>query len=172
MTEQSVTKAAGNDNGEIVVVRLYEKFVDGLKRRAEVDSANRGFDIASKQIDAILAAETEADFWDADISGTVNGQDMMDIEMMVRAVTFAESSDEYDAPLGVYAIVDATRLDNGEECIISTGAPLVVAKLRAAEARDMFPLGCVIKGTKAGKGTVLKLRPLPVRVTPGVPVEK
>lgn len=174
MPGQEVTTPAanGNGDGEIVTVRPYEKLTAFLARRAEVDGEGRGFEIASKQIDKILTAETDEEIWDADAAGTVNGQDMMDVEMQVRGVKYAPSSDEYDAPLGVYAIIDAIRMDTGEEAVVSTGAPLVITKLRAFEARGKFPLGCVIKGTKAAKGTVLKLRPLPVRVMAGSPAEQ
>jgi len=172
MPEQSVTPV-GPANGEVVPAKPHEKLMEFLARRAEVDGVNRSFEVASMQVDKILSATTDQEIWDADEKGTSNGQDMTDVELLVQEVKYAKTSEEYDADLGVYAIISAIRLDTGEEVVIATGAALVIAKLRAMEARGKFPLECVIRGTKAGNGTVLKLRPLAKRVVAaGAPAEQ
>lgn len=145
------------------VAKPHDQFAEYLARRAENDGATRGYEVASNQMDKLLTAETEQEIWDADEGGTVNGQDMIDVELNIRGFKVAVSSDEYEATLGVYILIDAVRLDNGEEVIVNTGAPLIITKLRMFEAREMLPVNGVIRGTKARNGTVLKLRPLSAR---------
>jgi len=145
------------------VARPHDQFGEYLLRRAEEDGATRGYEVAASQMDKMLAAETEQEIWDADEGGTVNGQDMIDVELEIRGFKVATSDDQYDAALGVYILIDATRLDNGEQVIVNTGAPLIITKLRMFEVREMLPVTGVIRGTKARNGTVLKLRQLPSR---------
>lgn len=152
-------------NGQIEV-KPHQQFIQYLAMRAETESQTRGFDVAASQIDKILTSSEET-FWDSDAGGTLNGQDVVGVELSVNSISFAPSSDEYDAPLGVYVLVNAQRLSDGAELLVNTGAALVITKLYAAEQRGMIPgLQCKFEGTKAAKGTVLKLRPIPARAVP------
>src|ERR1700675_84182 len=102
MSDQEIETAG---NGSVVATRPHEQFTEYLARRAEVDGEGRGFEVAANQVDKILVAETEEDIWNADEGGTFNGQDMMDVEIQVNAISFSPSSDEYDAALGVYVLI-------------------------------------------------------------------
>jgi hypothetical protein len=152
--------------GKAIEIRPYERFVKNLQTRAAESDRNRSFDVAASQMDKILTAETEEEFWDADEGGTVSGKDFTDIAIQINGYEIARSDDKYESDLGVYVNINATLLQNakgyktGEQVIINTGASLVVTKLEAARARDMFPIKCFIKGTEAKNGTVLKLRPV------------
>jgi hypothetical protein len=151
------------DAGTAIAPRAHEQFVEYLARRAEQDGSTRSFDVAANQMDKLLTAETEQEIWDADEGGTFSAQDMTDIELRIRGYKVAVSSDEYDSPLGHYILIDAVRLDTGDEVIVNTGAALIITKLRMLESRDLLPVEAVIRGTKAAKGTVLKLKQIPAR---------
>jgi hypothetical protein len=151
------------DAGTAIAPRAHEQFIEYLARRAEADGATRSFDVAANQMDKLLNAETEQEIWDADEGGTFSGQDMIDIELLIRGYKVAVSSDEYDSPLGVYILIDAVRLDTGDEIVVNTGSPLIITKLRKLESRELLPAEAVIRGYKAAKGTVLKLKQIPAR---------
>lgn len=157
--------------GKVAEIRPHERFVANLKARAVEaqgeDGKTRSFEIAASQMDKILSAETEEDIWDADEGGTVAGKDFTDVALEILDYQLTESDDKYDSPLGVYVNIKATLLqktkgyDVGEVVVINTGATLVITKLEAFRSKGMIPgLKCMIRGTEAKNGTVLKLRPL------------
>ena len=152
-------------DGAIAVVRPYEHFIEYMQRRAEIESANNSFDVASTMMDKIFTATSAEEIWDADEGGLTSGQNIKDVEMRIESFKVLTSNrPDFDNGLGVYIIVDAVRLSDGEKIIFNTGAAGIIAKLRAFEAKGMLPLECVIRGTVAGNGEVLKLRPVPKRV--------
>lgn len=148
-------------------IKPHERFLASLKRRAEVEGARLGQDVSQSQMDKILTAETEQEIWDADEGGTFSGQDMEDVELEIQSFTVAPSSEQYDASLGVYINIKATRLDTGEEVIINTGADKIITKLAVFEAKGMLPILAVIKGIPTPNGKMLKLRPVPRRAVSG-----
>jgi hypothetical protein len=157
-----------------------ERFINYLTQRSELAAATRGNDVAYKQMARIIEATesgTDDDIWDADEGGVVSGKDFAGIEFMLHAIEFSPSSDQYDAPLGHFVTLNTTVLSKhpgfsiGEEVIVNTGAPGVVTKARALEARGMLPAPCFIKSVPARKGSVLKLRPAPGHAVTGETAE-
>lgn len=160
-------------SGEVAQsVRPYERYVESLKRQAQADSVNRAFDVAATQIDKILTAQTAEEILGADSGGVVSGQDLVDVELMVRDFSLGESAPEYDATLGVFALIDATNLQTGEDTIVNCGAALVIAKLSALKAGGFLPRELIIRGIKTRNGTLLRLADVPRRaVSQGTTVE-
>lgn len=152
--------------GNALELRPHERYMRNLQARMQEEAGNRSFDVAANQMDKILTAETESEIWEADEGGTVSGKDFTDVPIQINSYTKAPSRDEFDAPLGCFVSISATLLTEskgysaGEEVIISTGAPLIITKLDALAAGGYIPCKCMIVGTKANKGEVLKLRPL------------
>jgi hypothetical protein len=171
MSDQTVATPDAGTNGTVTVKRPHERFVEYLARRAQVDSEGRAFSVAANQIDKLVTAETAEELWDADEGGVFSGQDMVDVEIEIKAIGFGKSSDEYDAELGVFVSMECTRLDTGEDIIVNCGSPLVITKIRMFEQRDLLPIQGVLKATKTQKGALLKLRPLPVRAVRGTTAE-
>lgn len=157
-----------------VATRPADRFREYLQLRAKA-TPSRAWDVAANQIDNIITAAEGDDIdavWDADTGGTVAGKDIAGVELDIAGYEVAESDDKYDSPLGVFASIDATVLSKpdakspwniGDRVIINCGAPLVVAKLRALEAHDAFPVQAFIQAIPARNGDVLKLRPVPKR---------
>jgi hypothetical protein len=158
-------------SGAIQKAKPHERFIAYMQRRAESEGSQLGAEVSASQMDKILTAETEEEIWDADEGGTFSGQDMIDIELMIQSFTVAPSSDEFEAALGVYANIKATRLDTGEEVIVNTGADKIITKLRMFEQKGLLPIGGVIKAVKTPKGSMLKLRPLPKRAVASTTAE-
>lgn len=151
--------------------RPVDRFKKYMHNRAAIEGANMAYDVAANQIDKIMQAADSGDvqaIWDADDMPILNGQDLQDVEQRITGFTVHESTnDAFENPWGIFIIVQAQKLSDGEEIVWNTGAALLISKLRAFEAVGAFPLDAVIKGTKAGKGTVLKLAPVPVRAVAG-----
>lgn len=170
MTEVAATPV----DGEITTLKPHEQFIAYLGRRADSEKVNRAHDVAASQIDRILQAETEEEIWNADEGGVVSGQDMEDVELLIRGFGVAKSDDKFDTDLGHYVLIDAVRLDDGADVIVNTGSSLIITKLRMFEVRDLFPIEAVIKGQPTSNGgRLLRLRPVPKRaiVAKGTTVE-
>lgn len=134
------------------------------------------WEVTARQLDKMLMAEDADAIMNSDEGGTHQGRDLLDFEFEVPSQTFryANTSPEFDAPLGVYMQFSAVALMDypnegillGEEILISTGAPLVIGKLRTLQANGFLPRKFIMKGYRGGKGVVLKLRPAPNRAVP------
>jgi hypothetical protein len=152
--------------------RPSERFKDYMQARAELDSDGLAYDVAQSQMDKILTAESEQDIWDADQLSMLNAKSLVDVEQAIYSFTVHKSSrQDFETPLGVFVVVHAARMSDGEELVWNTGANLIITKLRAMEARGFVgegkPLYAVVKATPATNGDVLKLRPVPVRAVQG-----
>jgi hypothetical protein len=124
------------------------------------------------QLDRMLTAESLDDIMNADELGAHQGRDLIGLEFEWHGgMRIAESDDQFDAPLGVYVQFNVTALSNlldegiaiGDQILISTGAPLIIGKLRTLEANGHTPIKLMIAGTRGKRGTVLKLRYPPNR---------
>lgn len=153
--------------GNAIAPKPHERFIASLQRRADIEGGQLGAQVSASQMDKILIAETADEVWDADEGGTFSGQDLVDVELRFLSLTIAPSSDEFDASLGVYVNVKCMRLDSGEEIILNTGADKIITKLVRFESLGVLPVEGVIRAVKTPKGSMLKLRPLPRRATPG-----
>lgn len=153
--------------GTAITPKPHERFIRSLNLRAEREGATLGRDVSLSQIDKILAAETAEDIWEADEGGTISGQDAIDMEIEIMSFTVAPSAEEYDATLGVFINIKARKMEDDEEIVINTGADKIIAKLAAFESKGLLPVEGVIRGVKTRNGTMLTLRPLPRRATPG-----
>jgi hypothetical protein len=162
MATQEIAEKA--TDGTVAEKKPHELFVDYLGRRAEADAAgNDAFDITSKQIDKIFDAETEDDIWDADEGGTIACQDYIGNLVRINSYRVMRSTnDEYDAALGVWVLIDCVNLETGDPVILNTQSPMIIAKLRAFETKNLLPINAKIDGTKTQNGnTVLRLKRAP-----------
>jgi hypothetical protein len=154
---------ARHDGGEL---RPTEKLVDYLVRRAQEDAGTRNYEIAATQLDRILSAGSAEQMWNADDFDSIGGRDLVDVEQRINSFTVHEGSEQYASPLGHWIMVQAQRLDNGQEITWNTGAPLLIGKLRWLEAAELLGTAdaeCVIRSTPTPNGSVLKLKQVPQR---------
>lgn len=158
--------------GTVVPQRVSQQFHSWLNAKAEEDDQNRGNEVAMSQLDRMLVAESLDDILDADEMGAHQARDLVGLEFEWHGgMRVVKSSDKFDATLGVYVQFEVTALSAmldegiavGDNVLISTGAPLIIGKLRTLEANGYVPIKLMIAGTDAGKGTVLKLRRPPNR---------
>lgn len=150
-----------------VTVRPSEQFAAFLQRRATESEGQRSYDVAAQQLDRMLTAESLDDIMDADEQGTYQARDLVNLRLTIEpGFRVNKSSEKFEAPLGVYIQFNATAnsdmpergIEKGQELVISTGAPLLIGKIRSLEAGGYLPLAVRIIGIAAPNGTVLKLR--------------
>lgn len=166
-------EVAKNGSEGVVATQLVDPFIAYLERLAGENETNRSFDVAASQLERILSAETEDDIMDSDEGGTLQTRDLIGLEMIVENFDFDKSihksADKFNAGLGVYIQFPATATINfpdkgitaGDALLVSSGAPLVIGKLRALAANGYLPRTVRIKGVDGPNGTVVKLaRPL------------
>jgi len=169
MAASPATKPA---EGVVAETRVSQQFRDWLNQRAEQDEGNRSYDVASAQLDRMLSAEELDAIMDSDEQGAHQARDLVGFEFEASpGFRVVKSAEKFDAPLGVYIQFEVTALVNrlsdgiaiGDRVLISTGAPLIIGKLRTLEANGFLPMKLMIAGVDAANGTVLKLRRPPVR---------
>jgi hypothetical protein len=172
--------ATTTTNGQVSQRATVEKFhrymLDRAANTAE-DMPARAADINAQQGERILNATTEEEIWAADQSGAVQARDVVGTEWQIRGYEPVPSNRaDIENNKGYYFNCEATLLGGpgdilrkqgltiGFEYSLQTGADLILFKLRAFEARDLFPIECVISGTTTASGrTVLRITPLPKR---------
>ncbi|SRR6266496_559036 len=163
-----------SENGEtsatVETVTRLNKLADYLQTRAHSDSEEESVGSGMEGIaEKVLAATTLEELWDADEGGMPDGRDMADVEQRIIEFEVRTSNDPDKAKAmlgGTFLVVRSAKLEDGEEVIWNTSAPLLVTKIIQAERLDKLPLDCVIRATDLGGGkAVLKLRPVPKRAT-------
>lgn len=168
------TGNAGNGELSPVVVRAMQ-FTDYLRRRAEEDAQSAGASEAmANQLSAILDATEFDAIMDADNMGTHESKDLVGLHIRIhdQRIRVAKSAERFNSPLGHYVQFHATALTAmpsrgisiGDDLLISSGATLVIGKLRTLEANGHFPCDVQITGHEAQEGTVVKLGKIPATV--------
>lgn len=145
------------------------QFYSYLEAKAASDE-NEPSDFMAQQVGAILTAGSSAEMWEADNGeGVANSLSMIDVEMAIYSFTVHKGQIEYsEGSYPFFMVVHGARLSTGEEVVYSTGAPLIMAKLKYLEDHDELPAECVIRETQTRKGfRVLKLHKLSERPVKG-----
>lgn len=121
----------------------------------------------------IQDASTEEEMWDSDELDQTGGRDLADIEQSILeySVKYSASGDSDiksafvdSRGRGMYLLIRSARLDNGEEFVWNTSAPLLVGKVLWLADHGKLPAQVVIRSTELGGGKkLLKLKPIPKR---------
>ena len=158
--------SAAEETGTVAETGIALQFRAWVQQVARDGEADRAFRVMSRQLEQVLTAENEDAIMDADMQPTFETRDLVDLEIEVQPeLDFAPSADRFQSPLGVYVQFVATALTAmpgrnikvGQQLIISSGAPLVIGKLRTLQANGYLPRALRIVGVEAPNGTVLKL---------------
>jgi hypothetical protein len=166
---------------DVAALEDADAFRQYLLRRAQGEDLTdeqrraRNWLITAQQMSKIFSAPDE-EVDTADMGGTIGGREFENVEFEIQSFDVSETTenDEYgEAPLGVFALIRGVALQDdrannlkvGDPIILNTGAPLVIAKVRSWEQREMFPLPAVIRGTKSKAGRVLRIERAPERVS-------
>jgi hypothetical protein len=150
------------------------------RARQETTTKDLADQISASKADAIFAAETEDDIWNAGSGGTVQGRDAVGLEVEVNSFRSVLSTrQDIENGNGYYISADATCLGGpeelltklglriGQEFALQTGADDIVFRLRAFEVRELLPIKGKIDGVKTQSGqTVLLFKRLPRRAVP------
>lgn len=152
-------------------------FRDWLIREAEETSAMRTFKAYANQLERMLTADDLDAIIDSDERGTHETRDLVGVHLdILPGMDVAKSAERFAAPLGVYvqfparARSDYKRLGikQGDDLLVSSGAPLIIGKVRTLNAGEYLPLPMMIAGTDTASGTLLKLQRVPgVKYAPG-----
>ena len=148
-------------------VLMFSEFEQYLSSRA-MDASEVAMEMNMVNLMAIMNAETEEEMWKADESDILGGRDLPDVEQTILSYRVFAAGSRFNAPLKHFIIVDAIKLESGEQFVWNTGAPMLIAKLRWLEAHELLPYDCVIRGIESENGTRLRLVPVarrPVKAT-------
>jgi hypothetical protein len=159
--------------GTVTTPSVSAKFHAMMLERAQ-NAEGVGDAAFDSQLSAMMNASTEDELWESDEKGTISAKDAAGLEVEFRDMTSHESNnEEIEGGHGYFItsncvciggpknLLVALGLKIGDEFVLSTGAPLVVGKLRWFEANEKLPVRAVI--IKAGRA--IKLARLPERAT-------
>lgn len=150
-----------------VALSPFERFKNYCIDRAALDSAGVGDELSATQVTNILTAESVDDVFKAlELAGMIGLKDVPDgTEIQINGFRFAPGSNkDFANRLGVFVVIDASRLSDGSPLILDTGIERIIGALRAWEAQDAFPVQAVVKQQSTNSGnTMVTLRPVPPR---------
>lgn len=158
---------------EVAVQRAALSLRDYLLDRADAQEPDMGdlHTVTAEMLEKMLQATSLEEIMSADQGSTFETRDIVGARLRIipQALRVARSYDEFDSPLGVYVQFKAIVLEDyengflvkGAEILVSSGAPLVIGKLRVLEANSFFPVDVLIASTRTPKGSVVKLQSLP-----------
>lgn len=163
MPEKSSNVASAS--GTVEAKRPYQRLIDHLGLLAEAHSGvTDGDAIAADIMDRMLESGSLEDAIAIQDAGLPSGQDMVDVEQLVRSFTVHRSDRaKADHSLGFYLRIDAVRIETGEEINYAVGARNVVVLLIQAMQQGRLPLECVIRSRSVENGDLLTLQLLPKR---------
>lgn len=159
--------------GTVIANRGFDRYMTALSGEAEMTAGEfDASEITANVADRMLSADTLEEAFEAQDSGLLSGQDLVDIEHEVISFEVVKSS-KSDAALGHYLRVQAAAMEDnaklgltvGEVFTYAVGAPNVVTLLYKARGLDRLPLRVVIREKATGKddNKLLLLRLVPKR---------
>jgi hypothetical protein len=174
MTEPVKDVASKATEGTVSTPTPATRFRQYMLQRAQTESAQSGEDVSANQIDKVFAADDADSIFAAVSGGTVQARDAVGLEVEIHSMRMQESDRYEGSPY--YANLDVTVLGGprevltrneltvGESAVLQTGAEIIIAMVRAFEAKELLPIQAVIAGTETSSGfTVLKLARMPER---------
>jgi hypothetical protein len=167
MAKANAIPETGEMAGTVVPAR--DGAINRLKSQLELSASLEGSgansaDITASVIERMMSADSLDEAMDAQDASLPSGKSLADVEMLVNGITVLRSDAKYtEHSLGFYLVVDAVRLDTGEEFRFATGAPNVVALLFRADNQGMLPREFVIRSRETQNGELLSLRNVPKR---------
>lgn len=144
--------------------RVSDTFVAYLAQRAEEEGVNLNYEVSARQLDKLLIAESEEALWEIVQRDSIGARDLEDVELQVHDFSVHKGGDQFEAPLGVFIVVNSTRLANGEDEMFNTGSPLIIGILRWYEAKGLLPYNFVVRGAPTPRGRRLWLEKIPQRM--------
>lgn len=126
---------------------------------------------------AVTMAETEEEMWDADEFEQIGGRDLEDLEQRILGYSVKFSNNQLiNTPFidsqgrKMYLLVRSAKLENGDEFVWNTSAPLVVGKVLWLANHKRIPgAEVVIRGRGPEGSRVLMLKPVPKRAQQETP---
>jgi hypothetical protein len=164
--QRAKTTASGTvKNGDAAIDRLKSQLE--LSASLEGDNSRAG-DITAAVIERMMTADDFETAMAAQDASLPSGKSLADTEITVRGITVLKGDPKFsEHSLGYYLVVDAARLDTGEELRFATGAPNVVALLFRADNEGLLPREFVIRSRETQNGELLSLRNIPKRAVQG-----
>lgn len=144
------------------------KLVEWLAERARTDGNNLSLEIAARQLDAMLNAQTEEEVWEVmESGGTIAAKNLEDTEIEVSAFIVRPETGQFKAPLGHYIVMTAVKLTTGEDILINSSSPLVIGLMHWYEKAGKLPYKFVIRGDATPEGRRIYFERVPSRVMQG-----
>jgi hypothetical protein len=149
-------------SGEVTQPRPFERFIQYVQDRAEVDSAfNAGDDLVESQADKILTAENADALFEAmELTGLGNFQSLDNgTEVTINDFRLVKSArDDLSGKLKAFAIINVIDNSTGEELALNTSILRIVSFLRMAEVMQLLPVQVrIVKSVTANGNEVITL---------------
>jgi hypothetical protein len=169
MSEGNEVARTDETSGE-VRIRPHERFATYLQERAQVEQEIVAKELTASQLDAILTATTPEELDAAmEVAELVSLKDLEDgTEIQINGFHVAPGNrPEFTNTLGVWAVIEAQMIENGQQVNLDTGVERVIGYLRMCEHLDRFPVKVRVVKTVTGKGEMITLLPLRKRAVDG-----
>lgn len=147
-----------------------EQFKTYVKNRADLDSAYAFTELNEAQLDKVLTATSEDDlFASLEMAGLIPLKSLeTGTEIQINGYHYVHGTrDDYANSLGVFVVIEAQLLSNGQELTLDTGIDRVIGFLRMVESGQAgvnFPVSVVVHKIGTGSGNeMVTFKRLPPR---------
>jgi hypothetical protein len=159
---EKMAKEIDVKNGQVGQLKPFDRFIQYVQERAEVDSAYAPADeLVENQAEKILAANNVDELFEAmELAGLGNFQNLDNgTEITINDYRLVKSNrDDYSGRLKAFAIVNAVDNATGEELTLNTSIVRIVSFLRMAEVMGLLPIQArVVKSTTISGTEVITL---------------
>lgn len=173
---------ARNSSNEVVtateneVQKAFQLMLNQMELAATSDDSEFTSPMVTSFV-AVTMAETEEEMWDADEFEQIGGRDLEDLEQRILGYSVKFSNNQLiDTPFidsqgrKMYLLIRSAKVENGDEFVWNTSAPLVVGKVLWLANHNRIPgAEAVIRGRGPEGSRVLMLKPLPKRAQQETP---
>jgi hypothetical protein len=141
-------------HAEVDELRPYQRVVNYLVERAEVDAGDYDpEELTAEQVDRIMVAANEDELFEAMKTAGLTG--LKDLDNGTRITIHGFRLVAGTLGIGVYAILEATDPDTGENLALDTGVTRILAFLRMCEVMQKFPVTVVVDKKTTASGNEL-----------------
>src|SRR5215469_13732853 len=134
------------------------RFGTYLRERAELEAPIVAAELSADQMNRILTAETPEELDEAmKLAGLIGLRDLDNgQEIQISGYHLAVGSrSEFMNRFGVFAVLQCTDLESGQQFNADTGIERILAYLRMCEQFERFPLAVQIVKTPTAKGEMI-----------------
>lgn len=155
-----------------VAAENIKNWLDVMRNEAEVSAQENSLNNTFQIISRVFEAEDFDQVFAGQDAGTIASKDFLNVPFLLGEDGIRYQKSNLDAGMPYFAFLSVTRLDTGNDVVLNTGSPSVLAVLHKLGQLGYFEkrgdatgrAGFMFVGKPAANGTVVTIRPVTISV--------